>query len=277
RRTLPFFFKEFQLTLAFRPIEKSKGNKGKVFVHPNEDVSEFYILNGEGIVFYKTKVFDFNGTLLTGSVITDVWTDISWTGIANEGMVTLKNGKKPEKLMQRIINMLTKENDFVMDYHAGSGTTLAVAHKLKRKYIGIEQLDYKGNDSLVRLKNVVEGDLTGISKDVGWKGGGAFVYAELKQWNETYMSEIQKADTSRQLLNVYKQMTKESFFRYDVDFFKFDEEQFEKLPLNDQKQVLCECLDKNHLYVNLSEMDDATYSVNAEDKKLSKEFYRKTI
>jgi len=260
-----------------KTIEKSKNNKGKIFVHPNDDVAEFYILNGEGIVFYKTKVFNFNGTPLTGSVITDVWTDISWTGIANEGMVTLKNGKKPEKLMQRIIDMLTKEDDYIMDYHAGSGTTIAVAHKLKRKYIGIEQLDYKGNDSFVRLKNVVAGDSTGISRDIEWQGGGSFVYVELLKWNEQYITEIQEADTARKLLNIYEKMKKEAFFRYEIDLSKFDEKEFEKLSLENQKQVLCECLDKNHLYVNLSEIDDASYNVSAEDKKLNKEFYRKTI
>ena len=258
-------------------IEKSKKHKGKVLVHPNDDVPEFYILNGEGIVFYKTKVFELNGTRLTGSVITDVWTDISWTGIANEGMVTLKNGKKPERLMQRIIDMLTKEDDYIMDYHAGSGTTLAVAHKLKRKYIGIEQLDYKGNDSFIRLKNVVKGDSTGISKDVGWNGGGSFVYAELMEWNEQYVTEIQEADTARKLLSIYENMKKEAFFRYHVELTKFEEKEFEKLPLKEQKQVLCECLDKNHLYVNLSEIDDATYKVSADDKKLNKEFYKMVV
>jgi adenine-specific DNA-methyltransferase len=69
-------------------------------------------------------------------------------------------------------------------------------------------------------------------------------------------------------------MKKEAFFRYDVDLSKFDEEEFEKLPLKEQKQVLCECLDKNHLYVNLREIDDATYKISAEDKKLNKEFYK---
>lgn len=258
-------------------IEKSKKHKGKVFVHPNDDIPEFYILNGEGIVFYKTKVFELNGVRLTGSVITDVWTDISWTGIANEGMVILKNGKKPEKLMQRIIDMLTKEGDYVMDYHAGSGTTLAVAHKLKRKYIGIEQLNYKGNDSFVRMKNVVKGDSTGISKDVGWKGGGSFLYAEIMEWNEQYMTDIKEADTSLKLLNIYNKMKKEAFFRYDVDLSKFEEKEFKKLLLKEQKQVLCECLDKNHLYVNLSEIDDATYKVSTDDKKLNKEFYKTVV
>jgi adenine-specific DNA-methyltransferase len=72
-------------------------------------------------------------------------------------------------------------------------------------------------------------------------------------------------------------MNKEAFFRYDADFSKFEEKEFEKLSLRQQKQVLCECLDKNHLYVNLSEIDDATYKVSAGDKKLNKEFYKTVV
>ena len=86
------------------------------------------------------------------------------------------------------------------------------------------------------------------------------------------MTEIKEANTTRKLLNIYEKMKREAFFRYAVDLSEFEEKDFGKLPLKEQKQVLCECLDKNHLYVNLSEMDDATYKVNADDKKLNKEF-----
>ena len=164
-----------------------------------------------------------------------------------------------------------------MDYCLGTGTTCAVAHKMGKQYIGIEQLDYGENDSVRRLKNVINGDPTAISGVVNWKGGGSFVYAELKKWNEEYITEIQKADTTRKLLNIYEKMKKEAFFRYDVDLSKFDKWGFEKLQIEEQKQVLCECLDKNHLYVNLSEIDDASYKVSAEDKKLNKEFYKTEV
>ena len=72
-------------------------------------------------------------------------------------------------------------------------------------------------------------------------------------------------------------MKKEAFFRYDIDLSKFEEKEFENLPLKEQKQVLCECLDKNHLYVNLSEIEDGTYKVNADDKKLNAEFYKPVV
>jgi len=87
--------------------------------------------------------------------------------------------------------MATSENDIVMDFFLGSGTTAAVSHKMGRKYIGIEQLDYGENDSVVRLKNVINGDKTGIAKYINWNGGGSFIYAELKKWNQTYIDEIE--------------------------------------------------------------------------------------
>ena len=96
----------------------------------------------------------------------------------------LKNGKKPEKLIKQILELNTNEGDIVMDYHLGSGTTCAVAHKMKRQYLGLEQLDYGENDSVVRLKNVINGDATGVSKAMNWNGGGEFVYLELKKYNQ---------------------------------------------------------------------------------------------
>lgn len=201
------------------------------------------------------------------------WDENLHQGMASEGDVELKQGKKPEALIQKIIQIATKEKDLVLDYHLGSGTTAAVAHKMGRRYIGIEQLDYGDNDSVVRLKNVISGDRSGISKVENWKGGGSFVYAELKQWNENYMQAIREAKTAKELTSIYKKMQAEAFFRYEIDLSKFEEKQFIKLSLDDQKKVLLECLDKNHLYVNYNEMNDATYKIPAEEKKINKTFY----
>lgn len=185
--------------------------------------------------------------------------------------------QKPEKLLKRIIEYSTKEGDIVLDFFNGSGTTTAVAHKMRRKWIGIEQLEQGYNVFVKRMQDVINGEKNGISKDVKWKGGGSFVYTELKEWNEEYMNDVKKADTTSKLLKIYEKMKKEAFFRYDIDLSKFDEKDFKELPIKDQKEVLCKCLDKNHLYVNLSEIDDATYKVSAEDKKLNKEFYKTVV
>ncbi len=186
-------------------------------------------------------------------------------------------GQKAEKLLKRIIDVSTNKGDLILDFCAGAGTTGAVAHKLGRQYILCEQMEYVDYMTKERIKKVIEVEQSGISKSINWQGGGSFVYTELKQWNEEYISEIQEADTIRKLLNIYEKMKKEAFFRYDFDLSKFDEKEFQKLPLKEQKQVLCECLDKNHLYVNLSEIDDATYKVSVDDKKPNKEFYKTVV
>ncbi len=112
--------------------------------------------------------------------IGDLWTDIKTTGLGAEGGVDFKKSKKPEALIKRIIKMSTNENDFVLDSFLGSGTTTAVAHKMKRKWIGIEFGNHANTHCLPRLKNVVDGgDQSGISKSVDWKGGGGFKFYNL--------------------------------------------------------------------------------------------------
>ena len=206
-------------------------------------------------------------------MLTNIWTDIAWEGIAKEGNVKLKKGKKPERLLRRIIEMATSKDDLVMDFHLGSGTTAAVAHKLGRRYIGIEQLDYEENGSVTRLQNVINGDKSGVSKFVNWKGGGSFVYAELKRYNQQYIDEIENAKDTKALLKLYEQMKEEAFFRIEVDHSKWNNGNFEKLELKEQKELLCECLDKNHLYVNLSEMKDSYYKMSKDDIALNQKFY----
>lgn len=161
-------------------IIRSKQEPDKVFVHPEEDLEGFYILNGDQILFYDKRLVDIDGRQVPGELLTDVWTDISWTGIANEGNVTLKFGKKPEALLHRVIELCTLRGDWVLDSFLGSGTTSAVAHKLGRKWVGIEIGEHAETHCLPRLKRVVSGeDQTGISKQIGWKGGGGFRYCVL--------------------------------------------------------------------------------------------------
>ena len=176
-------------------------------------------------------------------------------------------------LMKDIIKISTNENDLVLDFFAGSGTTAAVAHKMNRQYIIIEQLDHVDTVTKGRINSVVNSDQSGISESVNWQGGGSFVFAELKKWNKNYIDEIEIAKTTKDLLTIYKKMKDEAFFRYDVDLSQFEENDLSKLELEQQKEVLIECLDKNHLYVNLSEMDDETYNISDEDKAMNNIFY----
>lgn len=160
-------------------IALSQKCRNEIFVHPGEDMPDFYILNGEQIVFYKNRLEMIDGELTPAQVITDVWNDISWTGIAGEGNVVFKNSKKPELLIRRVLEMFTSEGDFVLDSFLGSGTTMAVAHKMKRQWIGIEMAPHCYSHCKARIDSVVDGEQSGISKLLGWQGGGGYKFYEL--------------------------------------------------------------------------------------------------
>jgi adenine-specific DNA-methyltransferase len=183
---------------------------------------------------------------------------------------------KPESLISFLIKAVTDEDDIIVDYHLGSGTTSATAHKMQRQYIGIEQMDYIENVAVERLKKVIEGEQGGISKSIDWKGGGSFVYLELKKYNQTFIEQIEEAKDSEGLLTIWEDMKAKSFLNYNVDIKKQDEhmEEFEALSLAEQKQHLCEILDKNQLYVNLSSLNDKDFECTDEEKTVTKDFYQ---
>lgn len=160
-------------------IDKSKNNKDIIMVHPNEDVDNFYILNGEQILFYKDRFRKINGKYVPTQNITDVWTDIAWTGIASEGGVVFKNSKKPELLIYRVLTIFSNGNDIILDSFLGSGTTAAVAHKMGRRWIGIELGEHAYTHCKVRMDKVIDGEQGGISKSVNWQGGGGYKFYEL--------------------------------------------------------------------------------------------------
>ncbi|PKL72552.1 restriction endonuclease subunit M [Candidatus Kuenenbacteria bacterium HGW-Kuenenbacteria-1] len=182
---------------------------------------------------------------------------------------------KPEETLHRIIEMATRQNDLVLDFFAGSGTTLAVAHKTGRQYIGIEQMDYIHDLPETRLKKVIAGEQGGISEAIGWKGGGDFGYMELAKWNEKWIEKIEKAKTGEELSKLWGEMKETAFLSYKVDPKTIDAnaKDFADLSAADQKKFLIECLDKNQLYINLSEIEDKEYEVSKEDKALNKNFY----
>lgn len=210
----------------------------------------------------------------------DFWQDIKTTGaISNEGGVQLLNGKKPEKILHRIIKMVTKPNDLVLDFFSGSGTTGAVAHKLNRHYILCEQIDDHVNKQVTRLNNVIMGDTTGISRDVGWQGGGTFVYCELAKLNQTIVEEIEKADNDSTLSDIYSRMKNSGFISYKVNSNDInpDSEDFALLSLDDKKRFLMKILDKNLLYVNYCDIDDEEFNISEADKAFTHSFYNEEV
>ena len=184
---------------------------------------------------------------------------------------------KPENLIKTIMEVTTQEGDLVMDFFSGSGTTAAVAHKMKRHYIGCEQIDNQIELNKNRLVQVIAGEQGGVSKAVGWQGGGSFVYCELAKANAKFADEIEMAATTQQLEEIWTRMKSTDYLNYKVNIKDVDENvtSFETLSLEDQKRFLIECLDKNLLYVPLSDIDSDEYGVTDEDKRLTREFYRK--
>lgn len=182
---------------------------------------------------------------------------------------------KPEELLSEIIKITTKENDIVADFFMGSATTPAVAMKMNRRFIGIEQMDYINTVSVPRLEKVIEGEQGGISKDVNWQGGGSFVYAELFPKNMSYLQDVIHAKDLDELKSVYERMISndEADISFKADLNKIDWSGTVKF--EDQKRLLVKLLDKNGLYFNYSEIEDSNVRrmISDSDYQFNKEFY----
>lgn len=185
-------------------------------------------------------------------------------------------GQKSEKLLQRIIASSTEEGDIVLDFFMGSGTTQAVAHKMNRRYIGIEQMDYINTITVPRLQKVIEGEQSGISKAENWKGGGSFIYAELMEKNRGFLKSVRNAQDQNELYDVFQFMLEEAEIDFRVDLEKV-KETLPELSLDDQKRTLMQIIDKNQLYYNYSEIDDANVRdlISDSDYTFNKNFYEK--
>ena len=213
-----------------------------------------------------------------GIPLTDIWSDIaSFQTIVNSPERTGFDTQKPEKLIERIISCSSDKDDLILDFHLGSGTTASVAHKMGRKYIGIEQMDNQIDLSLERLKKVIEGEQSGISKNVNWQGGGSFVYCELLEDNESLVNELEKAENTEQVKIVLNKAIDNGKLIPSVlhSDLKENEDDFDKLSLDEQKDLVMELLNKNQLYVNLSDIDDEDYKVSEADKVFTRSFYGK--
>ena len=185
---------------------------------------------------------------------------------------------KPEALIQRIIEISTNENDLVLDFFAGSGTTLAVAHKMKRRYIGIEQMDYIQTITKQRLTKVIDGENGGISKSINWNGGGNFVYIELAELNAKFKQKINAVNDYNEFMLLAENLDSKAFLNYKLDNKNITEiissDEFKNLNLDKQKQMLIACLDANMDYIPLQEIDDENYKFDAQVKQLNNAFYK---
>lgn len=257
--------------------EQSRLNPEAIYSLERPNNYTLYVTKAQEIAFYSKKVREIDGETTPSMQLTNMWTDISYEGIAKEGGVKLKGGKKPERLIRRIINMASNPGDIVLDFFSGSGTTASVAYKMGRQFITCDQLDSQIEMSMKRLKNVSVGEQSGISKLVNWQGGGSFIYCELAKANDIFVDMIQTATTTDELKTIWTQMKETGYLSYKINIATIDANasDFEALSIEDQRRFLIECLDKNMLYVPFSDIDSEEYAISEEDKRLAREFYKK--
>jgi len=233
--------------------------------------------NGKWVVYMKDRIKE-------GRKPKTIWTDSKYDASAN-GTMLLKeifNGEKvfsyPKSLyaVKDTIDILTERggDDIVLDFFGGSGTTAHAVIELNeedkgnRQFMLCEQMDYVGDVTVNRVRKVITGHNCG------------FIYCELMKYNEVFMERIQAAKNSKELLKIWREMAEGSFLNWYVSPAMPEEavKDFEELGkgesgLEKQKRLLAELLDKNQLYINLSEIDDAQFKVSKEDKALNKAFY----
>jgi len=211
---------------------------------------------------------------MEGRAVQDIWNDINVINSQSTERVGYST-QKPENLLKRVIESSSEEGDIVLDFFMGSSTTQAVAHKMKRQYVGIEQMIYIEDTSIKRLKSIIDGDQNGISKDVKWEGGGSFIYCELSEHASIYIDMIKVARNTNDLIAIWNELKTSNNLSYKVKPSSIDNNisEFSELLLEEQKQFLIEVIDKNQLYVNYSDIDDENNGISELDKKLNKQFY----
>lgn len=165
---------------AREALMKSREEPDVVQHSARDHLDDFYFINGEQIAFYRNKSREIDGEYVTAERISNLWDDLLSNNLHKEGSVSFKKGKKPEALLKRCLELSTDVGDIVLDSFLGSGTTAATAHKMRRRWIGIELGAHADTHCLPRLMRVVNGeDQDGISKAVNWTGGGGFRYYDL--------------------------------------------------------------------------------------------------
>ena len=226
---------------------------------------------------WKVKIID---KIKEGTRPKSVWTDSKYDA-SSHGTKLLKNlfeGQKvfsyPKSIyaVKDVIEILTEGSgdDIILDFFAGSGTTAHAVLDLNkqdngnRKFILVEQMDYVESVTVPRVEKVIE------------KHGGEFIYCELMQYNQVYVAKIQAAQSSEELVALWKEIAENSFLNWYVNAEMPQDAIDDFIAIEDveqQKHLLVELLDKNQLYVNLSEIEDADFAVSDDDKRLNRVFY----
>ncbi|MCU9932590.1 site-specific DNA-methyltransferase [Mycoplasmopsis cynos] len=227
---------------------------------------------------YKTRLSDLK---TKGNTFNSLWfasneymNQVATKDAKELGFVDEFKYPKPESFIYYLILHSTEVDDIVLDFFLGSGTTAAVAHKMRRQYIGIEQMDYIENITVSRLNKVIKGEQTGESILADWTGGGSFVYCELAQNTQKWVDLVKKA-TNNDILDVKNQiLNSNDIIPYlSKAEIEFNLSTFDSLSLDEKKTRLISIINKNKLYVNYSQIDDESYGISEADKQFNKSFY----
>lgn len=211
--------------------------------------------------------------------VEDVWNASSYdrlnsvaiTSYAGESVSKLLGtqevkGQKSESLMKRIIEASSDPGDIVLDFFAGSGSTCAAAHKLGRRWIGVEQMDYASTITLERMKKVVAGDSVGISKRVGWQGGGSFVFCQLADWREALLASGENHDALAGRVRAL------GWLLHDGAGEGWDWDRFDALPHAEQRIVLTRAIAANPMPVAAGDADDRLLALTDAEKAINAAF-----
>lgn len=255
--------------------KKSLENPDLIIRQEREGFKDYYFKNGNCILFAKDRIMKIDGNDTFSTPITDIWTDCLPNDLHNEGQVEFKKGKKTEKMLSRIFELCSNPNDIILDFFAGSGSSGATAMKMNRQFILCEQMNYIGEKTVKRLKNVLCGEQRGVSANYDWNGGGSFVYCELMENTNELIGFIEHAteenigDIKTEIYcdnRIVPYITSEELSNLD--------NLFEDMELDEKKKALISLVDKNKLYVNYSDIDDKMYNVSESDKKFTESFYK---
>lgn len=203
----------------------SQENPNKIF-YINKDGKEHYYYRGREMFFLRDK---FHKCLTEDGYINalsnllgDIWLDINTGKLFNEGGIEFRNSKKPEFLISRIIDMCTRPGDYVLDSFLGSGTTAAVAHKMNRRWIGIELGEHAYSLAKVRIDNVINGEQGGISRGFNWQGGGGYKFYELAPTlikTDTFGEEIINPEYNGEMLSAAVAKHEGYFYNPDKEYY----------------------------------------------------------
>tara|TARA_B110000858_G_C17751205_1_gene449766 strand:+ start:18 stop:1085 length:1068 start_codon:yes stop_codon:yes gene_type:complete len=230
--------------------------------------------NKNGGIDKKTYLSEVKKGITVGSV----WgyDEVGHTHANNEELARMIgkgafDNPKGTKLLKKIIKVgNVADKEIVLDFNLGSGTTAQAVldynkeNKMNIKFIGIEQMDYVESKTRERMQKTME-----------INGEGSYVFMELAKLNELFIADILKATNVKELISLWEKIQDKSFVSFRVNFKNIEPEKsgFLNLTFENQKRFLIEVLDKNMMYLPLSEISDADYSISKKDKLLNKKFY----